>query len=58
MGKFQAADENAYYEFLCRRAEIDVVYCAEPFADDDSPMAAILKSLKRLMASEYSSELR
>lgn len=56
-GRFQDADESAYYEFVCRRAGIDVVYCAEPFADDDSPMAAILKSLKRLMAGEYSREL-
>lgn len=56
-GRFQDTDESAYYEFVCRRAGIDVVYCAEPFADDDSPMAAILKSLKRLMAGEYSREL-
>ena len=56
-GRFQDADESAYYEFVCRRAGIGIVYCAEPFADDDSPMAAILKSLKRLMAGEYSREL-
>lgn len=56
-GRFQDADESAYYEFICRRAGINVVYCAELFADDESPMAAILKSLKRLMASEYSREL-
>lgn len=56
-GRFQDADESAYYEFVCRRAGIDVVYCAEPFAEDDSPMAAILKALKRLMAGEYSREL-
>ena len=56
-GRFQDADESAYYEFVCRRAGIGVVYCAEPFADDDSPMAAILKSLKRMMAGEYSREL-
>jgi len=56
-GRFQDADESAYYEFICRRAGIAVIYCAEPFAEDDSPMAAVLKSLKRLMASEYSREL-
>lgn len=56
-GRFQDADESAYYEFICRRAGIGVVYCAELFADDDSPMGAVLKSLKRLMASEYSREL-
>lgn len=56
-GRFQNADESAYYEFVCRLAGIDVVYCAEPFVEDDSPMAAILKALKRLMAGEYSREL-
>lgn len=56
-GRFQDADESAYYEFVCRRAGIDVIYCAEIFAEDVSPMAAILKSLKRLMAGEYSREL-
>lgn len=56
-GRFQDADESAYYEFMCRRAGIRVIYCAEPFSTDDSPMAAILKSLKRMMAGEYSREL-
>lgn len=56
-GRFQDADESAYYEFICRRSGIAVVYCAELFAEDDSPMGAMLKSLKRLMASEYSREL-
>ena len=56
-GRFQDADESAYYEFVCRLAGINVVYCAEPFAEDESPMAAILKALKRLMAGEYSREL-
>jgi DNA invertase Pin-like site-specific DNA recombinase len=56
-GRFQDADESAYYEFVCRRAGIEVIYCAELFAGDGSPMAAILKSLKRLMAGEYSREL-
>ena len=56
-GRFQDADESAYYEFVCRRAGIGVVYCAEPFSNDESPVAAILKSLKRMMAGEYSREL-
>lgn len=28
-GRFQDADESAYYEYLCRRAGIQVAYCAE-----------------------------
>lgn len=33
-GRFQDADESAYYEFLCREAGIRVLYCAEPFEND------------------------
>ncbi|MBT2748275.1 recombinase family protein [Lysobacter sp. ISL-42] len=56
-GRFQDADESAYYEYLCRRSGIEVVYCAEPFENDGSPMAVIIKSVKRAMAAEYSREL-
>lgn len=37
-GRFQDADESAYYEYVCRRAGIRVHYCAEPFENDGSPM--------------------
>src|SRR5262249_30387599 len=33
-GRFQDADESAYYEYLCRRAGIAVQYCAEQFEND------------------------
>lgn len=56
-GRFQDVDESAYYEYACRRAGISVAYCAEPFANDGSPLAAVLKGLKRAMAAEYSREL-
>lgn len=56
-GRFQDADESAYYEYLCRRSGIRVCYCAEPFDNDGSPMATIMKSVKRAMAGEYSREL-
>ena len=56
-GRFQDVDESAYYEYACRRAGITVSYCAEPFTNDGSPLAAILKGLKRAMAAEYSREL-
>jgi DNA invertase Pin-like site-specific DNA recombinase len=52
-GRFQDADESACYEFLCRRAGVNVVYCAEPFANDLSVAASLLKTLKRTMAGEY-----
>jgi len=56
-GRFQDVDESAYYEYACRRAGIAVSYCAEPFSNDGSPLAAVLKGLKRAMAAEYSREL-
>ena len=56
-GRFQDADESAYYEYLCRRSGIEVRYCTEPFENDGSPMATIMKSVKRAMAGEYSREL-
>ena len=33
-GRFQDADESAYYEYICRRAGIQVAYCAEQFEND------------------------
>ncbi len=56
-GRFQDADESAYYEFICKDAGISVHYCAEPFENDGSLSATILKSIKRAMAGEYSREL-
>lgn len=56
-GRFQDVDEAAYYEYTCRRAGIQVCYCAEQFQNDGSPLSALLKSIKRTMAAEYSREL-
>ncbi len=56
-GRFQDADESAYYEHLCKRADLKVIYCAEQFENDGSPQATIFKSVKRAMAGEYSREL-
>lgn len=56
-GRFQDADESAYYEYICRRAGVSVHYCAEQFINDGSPISTIVKSVKRAMAGEYSREL-
>ncbi|MGE0702962.1 MAG: recombinase family protein, partial [Vicinamibacterales bacterium] len=56
-GRFQDADESAYYEFVCKEAGIAVHYCAEQFENDGSMSATIIKSMKRAMAGEYSREL-
>ncbi len=56
-GRFQDADESAYYEYVCRRAGVEVHYCAEQFSNDGSPVSTIVKGVKRAMAGEYSREL-
>ena len=48
-GRFQDADESAYYEYICKRAGITVHYCAEQFENDGSPAPTIVKGVKRVM---------
>jgi len=56
-GRFQDADESAYYEHVLKKAGIQIHYCAEPFENDGSLPSALIKTLKRTMAGEYSREL-
>lgn len=56
-GRFQDPDESASYEVRCRQHGVRVEYCAEQFANDGSPISSIIKSIKRMMAGEYSREL-
>jgi DNA invertase Pin-like site-specific DNA recombinase len=43
-GRFQDADESAFYEYRCRRAKIPVHYCAETFSNDGGIAAALIES--------------
>jgi DNA invertase Pin-like site-specific DNA recombinase len=56
-GRFQDPDVSASYEVRCRQAGVSVQYCAEQFVNDGSPVSNIVKSVKRMMAGEYSREL-
>ena len=56
-GRFQDADEAAFYEYTCKQAGITVQYCAEQFENDGSPFSTMIKGFKRSMAGEYSREL-
>ena len=56
-GRFLDSDEAAYYEYTCKKANVKVHYCVEPFINDGSVYSNLLKSLKRIMAGEYSREL-
>lgn len=56
-GRFQDADESAYYEFLCKESGVTVEYCVEQFSNDGSLISTLLKNIKRVMAGEFSREL-
>jgi DNA invertase Pin-like site-specific DNA recombinase len=56
-GRFQDIDESAYYEFICKRAGVPILYCAEQFENNNSSVAQLIKGLKRVMAGEFSREL-
>ncbi|WP_338049169.1 recombinase family protein [Rhodoplanes elegans] len=56
-GRYQDADEGAYHEHVCSRAGIRVHYCGEQFENDGSIGSNLLKTVKRVMAGEYSREL-
>jgi DNA invertase Pin-like site-specific DNA recombinase len=56
-GRFQDPDESASYEIRCKHAGVRVLYCAEQFENDGTPISSVIKSLKRTMAGEYSREL-
>ncbi len=56
-GRFQDADESAHYEYTCRNAGVAVHFCTEQFENDGTPVSTIIKSMKRVMAGEYSREL-
>lgn len=56
-GRFQDPDESASYEIRCKQAGVRVLYCAEQFENDGTPVSSIIKAVKRTMAGEYSREL-
>jgi DNA invertase Pin-like site-specific DNA recombinase len=56
-GRFQDADQSAYYEYVCRSSGVAVHYCAEQFENDGTIGSSIIKTVKRAMAGEYSREL-
>jgi DNA invertase Pin-like site-specific DNA recombinase len=53
-GRFFDVDEGAFFEVLFLGHGVRTVYCEEVFTSDTSPMASLLKSVRRVMASEYS----
>jgi len=53
-GRFANIDESAYWEFFFLAHGVRVLYVQETFRDDDTPYASLMKSLKRVLAAEFS----
>jgi hypothetical protein len=45
-GRFQVADESAYYEYICRRAGVSVHYCDEHSESGGIVVSTIVKCVK------------
>ena len=58
-GRFQDVDEAGHYEFICRQAGVPVYFCSDVSQEPHSPtlVSAIVRTLKRAAAGEYSREL-
>jgi DNA invertase Pin-like site-specific DNA recombinase len=56
-GRFQDADASAYYEYHCRLHGVQVIYIGESFGNDQTPTTVLLKSMRRVMAAEYSRDI-
>ena len=56
-GRFDDIDESAYWEFHCKNFGKEVIYIEEDFRNDNSLYDALMKSIKRVMAAEYSRKL-
>jgi hypothetical protein len=46
-GRFQDADESAYYEYICRRAGVSVHYCDQDPESGGIVVSTIVKRLKK-----------
>jgi DNA invertase Pin-like site-specific DNA recombinase/phage FluMu protein Com len=56
-GRFENADEAAYWEFFCITHGVRVIYVEEPFCDAEvSPYQTLMKAMKRVLAAEFSRE--
>ena len=53
-GRFQDGDEGGTYEFVCRKAGVDVRYCGETFDNDGSFGSNVQKGIMRMLAGAHS----
>jgi DNA invertase Pin-like site-specific DNA recombinase len=55
-GRFFDVDEGAFYDALFLSHHCQTIYCEEVFGTEISPMAGLIKGIRRVMASEFSRE--
>lgn len=53
-GRFQNTDEAGHYEYMCYEKGIPVIYCAEGFENDGSPIATLCKANMRFQSAQSS----
>ena len=57
-GRFPNTDEAAHYEFLCTKSGIPLHYCAESFANDETPSSSLLKSTEKKYGGRVQPRIR
>lgn len=55
-GRFQDNDQSAEYEYICKKNNIRVEYCAERCKNNEFLSSTIMKAMKRTMAAEYAAQ--
>ena len=56
-GRFQDADESSFYEQLCKRAGIRVIYCEDDITNDGTPVAGLVRQVRRMASGDFSRNL-
>lgn len=52
-GRFQDADESTFYEQLCRRAGVRVLYCEDEIGNDNSPAGSLIRQVRRMSSGDF-----
>ncbi len=52
-GRFQDADESTFYEQLCRRAGVQVLYCEDEIGNDKGPAGSLIRQVRRMSSGDF-----
>lgn len=56
-GRYQNFDQSGHYDYLCASNGIKVIYVTEPYLNDGSQAAGVMKVVQRMGAADYSARL-